>query len=191
MNPLGGQKKQTQNKPNFLNPKTAIRKIPAAVGQIMPVGLLGAFAGVVLAAFIANHDSYLLAWGGMLVQDIIIPLGIKPSSPKQHLMWIRLSVLAVAIIIITFGMFFKQVDNIIMFFDISASLYIGSSGIVLLGGLYWKRGTTKAAWVTIICIITYVVVSYLDKDPAVDLDEILNRRKTVANPNLSNCKKRG
>lgn len=196
--------------------------IPAAVAQILPVGLLGAFAGVVLAAFITTHDTYLLAWGGMLVQDIIIPLGIKPSSPKQHLKWIRLSVLAVAIFIITFSMFFKQVDNIAMFFDISASFFVGSSGIVLLGGLYWKRGTTKAAWasmivgavvgisgfiyrsinpdflhgtiiafwVTIICIIVYVVVSYLDKNPDVDLDEILNRKKTGTNTTLNNRKKR-
>lgn len=196
--------------------------IPAAVAQILPVGLLGAFAGVVLAAFITTHDTYLLAWGGMLVQDIIIPLGIKPSSPKQHLKWIRLSVLAVAIFIIVFSMFFKQVDNIMMFFDISASLFVGSSGIILLGGLYWKRGTTKAAWVTmmvgavigisgfiyrsinpdflhgtiiafwvtIICIIVYVVVSYLDKNPGVDLDEILNRKKTGTNQNLNHYKKR-
>jgi SSS family solute:Na+ symporter len=37
-----------------------------------------------------------------------------------------------------------------MFFDISASLYMGSAGVVILGALYWKRGTTEAAWITMI-----------------------------------------
>jgi len=194
----------------------------AAVVHIIPAGLLGAFAGVVLAAFITTHDSYLLAWGGMLVQDVIIPLGIKPATPKQHLNWIRISVLIVAVITTLFSMFFRQVDNILMFFDISASLYVGASGVVLLGGLYWKRGTTTAAWVTmivgaimsiagliyrsinpaflngtimafwiaILCLVIYVVVSYLDKKPDIDLDEILNRKKAGEDSTLNHHVKR-
>jgi SSS family solute:Na+ symporter len=195
---------------------------PVAVVHIIPAGLLGAFAGVVLAAFITTHDTYLLAWGGMLVQDVIIPLGIKPATPKQHLNWIRISVLIVAIITTLFSIFFKQVDNIPMFFDISASLYAASSGIILLGGLYWKRGTTTAAWVTMIvgavvsitgfiyrsinpeflngtimafwitimCIVIYVVVSLLGKNPDIDLDEILNRKKAGEDSTLSHQGKR-
>jgi SSS family solute:Na+ symporter len=59
-------------------------------------------------------------------------------------------VLFVAVFIILFSTFFKQVDNIYMFFDISAALYLGAAGTVLLAGLYWKRGTVKAAWSTMI-----------------------------------------
>lgn len=121
---------------------------PAAIIHILPTGLLGAFAGVILFAFITTHDTYLLAWGGLLIQDVIIPLKAKRLSPKQHMMWIRISVLFVAVFIVIFSMLFKQVDNIFMFFDISASLYVGAAGVVLLGALYWKRGTTTAAWIT-------------------------------------------
>jgi SSS family solute:Na+ symporter len=123
---------------------------PAALFYILPKGLLGAFAGVVLFAFISTHDTYLLAWGSIFIQDVVIPIKGKPLSPKQHLKWIRGSVIAVAVFILLFSTFFKQVDNIYMFFDISASLYIGAAGVVLLGGLYWKRGTTTAAWVTMV-----------------------------------------
>lgn len=124
---------------------------PATLSHILPIGLLGAFASVVLFAFISTHDQYLLAWGGILIQDVIIPLrGGKPLSPKRHMLWIRLSVLFVAVFIIIFSTFFKQVDNIYMFFDISAALYLGAAGTVLLAGLYWRRGTVKAAWVTMI-----------------------------------------
>lgn len=135
---------------------------PATLTHILPIGLFGAFAGVILFAFISTHDSYLLAWGGILIQDVIIPLrGGKPLSPKRHMLLLRLSVVFVAVFIILFSTFFNQVDNIYMFFDISAALYIGSAGIVLLGGLYWKRGTIKAAWVTMISGATLSLTGFV------------------------------
>ena len=180
---------------------------PAAVAQILPAGLLGAFAGVVLFSFITTHDTYLLSWGDILIQNVIIPLRGKPLSPKQHLRWLRISVLFVAAFIIAFSLMFTQVDNIFMFMDISASLYTGAAGVVLLGALYWRRGTRTAAWVTmivglslsiagfvyrsldpsfldgrimafwvsVVCIVLYVVVSLLGKDPDFDLDTLLHR----------------
>jgi SSS family solute:Na+ symporter len=120
--------------------------VPAATVHILPPGLLGAFAGVVLFAYVSTEDGYMLAWGGLLVQDVIIPLRGRPLEPTAHLRWIRASILLVAIFIVTFSMLFKQVDNIYMFFDISASLYIGAAGVVVLGALYWRRATTAAAW---------------------------------------------
>jgi SSS family solute:Na+ symporter len=123
---------------------------PAAVAHILPVGLLGAFAGVVMFSFITTHDTYLLAWGSVLIQDVIIPLRGKPLPRAAQLKWIHVSVLLVAVFIVAFSMSFQQVDNIFMFMDISASLYTGSAGVVLLGALYWRRGTTKAAWVAMI-----------------------------------------
>jgi len=181
--------------------------VPAAVAKILPVGVLGAFAGCVLFSFITTHDTYLLSWAGLLVQDVIIPLRGAPLSPREHLRWLRASVVFVAVFIIGFSLTFTQVDNIFMFMDISASLYTGAAGVVLLGALYWKRGTTLAAWVTmvtglvlsaggfvyrvidptfldgrimafwvsLICIVLYVVVSLLGRDPDFDLDGLLNR----------------
>ena len=181
--------------------------VPAAVARILPVGILGAFAGVVLFSFITTHDTYLLSWAGLLVQDVIIPLRGAPLSPRAHLRWLRASVVFVAVFIIGFSLTFTQVDNIFMFMDISASLYTGAAGVVLLGALYWRRGTTMAAWVTmvtglslsaggfvyrlidptfldgrimafwvsVICIVLYVVVSLLGRDPEFDLDGLLNR----------------
>ncbi len=182
--------------------------VPAAVAKILPAGILGAFAGVVLFSFITTHDTYLLSWAGLLVQDVVIPLRGTPLSPREHLNWLRASVVLAASFIIGFSLSFNQVDNIFMFMDISASLYTGAAGVVLLGALYWRRGTTMAAWVTmvagltlsaggfvyrgidptfldgrlmafwvsVVCILLYVVVSLLGKDPDFDLDGLLNRQ---------------
>ena len=196
---------------------------PAALIHILPLGMLGAFAGVVMFAFITTHDSYLLAWGGILIQDVIIPLRGKPLSPKQHMMWIRVSVLLVAVFIVVFSLLFRQVDNIFMFMDISASVYTGAAGVVLIGALYWRRGTTTAAWVTmtvgaslslagfvcrsanpefldgrimafwisIVCIVVYVTLSYAGRSPGFNLEEMLNRKEGEASHNTLRGLRRG
>jgi SSS family solute:Na+ symporter len=182
--------------------------VPAAVARILPVGILGAFAGVVLFSFITTHDTYLLSWAGLLVQDVILPLRRTPLTPRAHLNWIRASVVFAAVFIVLFSLTFNQVDNIFMFMDISASLYTGAAGVVLLGALYWRRGTTSAAWVTmvtglalstagfvfrgidptfldgrimafwvsVVCIVVYVTVSLLGRDPHFDLEGLLHRQ---------------
>jgi SSS family solute:Na+ symporter len=37
-----------------------------------------------------------------------------------------------------------------MFFAITGAIFLGGSGCAVLGGLYWKKGTTTAAWVSMI-----------------------------------------
>jgi SSS family solute:Na+ symporter len=37
-----------------------------------------------------------------------------------------------------------------MYLDITAGIYLSGAGVVILGGIYWKRGTTAAAWVSMI-----------------------------------------
>jgi len=124
--------------------------IPAAVAQMLPAGMLGALAGAVLFAIITTDDTYFLAWSSLLIQDVVIPLRGKPLTQRQHLWLLRGAVILVALFVVAFSSLFNQVDNIFMFMDISASLYTGAAGVVLLGALYWRRGTTAAAWATMI-----------------------------------------
>lgn len=141
---------------------------PAAVVRMLPIGLAGAFAGVVLYSFITTHDSYLLAWGGLLIQDVVIPWRGRPLSPRAHLLWLRGAVIGVAVFIVAFSALFQQVDNIFMFMDISASLYTGGAGVVLLGALYWPRATRTAAWATMIVGATLSAAGFVWRslDPA-------------------------
>ena len=128
---------------------------PAALQFIVPKGILGAFAGFVLFAFLSTHTSYLLAWGGGLIQDVVIPIRGKALEPKKHMRFIRTSVLCVAVYIVLFSTFFKQQENLLMFLALTGGIYL-SSAVILIGGLYWKRGTTKAA---ICAMITGAMVS--------------------------------
>ena len=126
-------------------------RVPLVLSHLLPHGLLGAFAALMLAAQISTDETYLHSWGSMLVQDVVLPMRGRPFSPRQHLFALRLSMLFVAIFIFCFSMWFPPTyEYIAMFFAITGAIFAGGSGAVIIGGLYWKRGTTAAAWTSML-----------------------------------------
>ncbi len=121
-------------------------RVPLVLTQILPSGFLGAFVAVMLAAFISTHDTYLHSWGSIFIQDVIMPFRGKPFKPEQHIKILKLSILGVAVFIFFFSLLFRQNQYIFLFFAITGAIFAGGSGAVIIGGLYWKRGTTAAAW---------------------------------------------
>lgn len=124
--------------------------VPIFLKHILPTGLLGLMAAVIVCSAISCDDTYLHSWGTILVQDVIIPWRNRPFSPKTHLLVLRLSIVGVAIFAFLFSLFFPLKGFITMFQVLTAAIYTGGAGAVILGGLYWKRGTTAAAWVAMI-----------------------------------------
>ncbi len=120
--------------------------VPLALSRLLPAGLMGGLGAMMLAAFISNHNSYLHSWGSIFIQDVVMPLRGRPFTPKTHLLLLRLSILAVAVFIYLFSLKYEQSQYILMFFRITGGIYLGGAGAVIIGGLYWKRGTTLAAW---------------------------------------------
>ncbi len=130
---------------------------PLVLARLLPVGLMGAFAAVMLAAFISTHDTYLHSWGSIFIQDVIMPFRKKRLSQKQHLRLLRWSILGVAVFIFFFSLLFQQSEYIFLFFAITGAIFAGGSGAVIIGGLYWKRGTAPAAWTALLTGSTIAV----------------------------------
>ena len=84
------------------------------------------------------------------MQDIICPLRKKPFSQKAHLRLLRVSIVFVAILVFLFSLLFPLKEYILMFMQITITIFVGGAGAVLIGGLYWKRGTTVGAWCAMI-----------------------------------------
>lgn len=120
--------------------------VPVAASHFLPVGLLGAFAALMLFLMISTDTTYLHSWGSILIQDVILPLRREPLTPEQHIRWLRWSIAGVAVFAFLFSLFFRQNDYILMFFSITGAIYLGGAGSVIVGGLYWNRGTTAGAW---------------------------------------------
>jgi SSS family solute:Na+ symporter len=122
--------------------------VPLVLVNILPVGLLGAFAALMLGASLTTLNTYTHSWGSILVQDVILPLrrNPKPLDTRTHLWMLRGAILFVAVFAYFFSLWFRPNEYIAMFFAITGAIFAGGSGAVIIGGLYWKRGTTAAAW---------------------------------------------
>ena len=125
-------------------------RAPFVLSEILPVGLLGAFAALMLAAFISTHDTYLHSWGSIFIQDVIMPFRRKPFDKETHIKVLRYSIFGVAVFIFLFSLLFSQSQKIALYFAVTAAIFAGGCGAVIIGGLYWNRGTTAAAWTAMI-----------------------------------------
>ncbi|MBR2344848.1 MAG: sodium:solute symporter [Lentisphaeria bacterium] len=123
--------------------------VTTALSLIMPSGLLGLFVAVMFAAMLSTDDTYMHSWGSIFIQDVLMPFRKKPLTPKQHIWLLRSSVIFVGVFAWFFSFFFRQTEYVYMFFAVTGAIVSGA-GAALIGGLYWKRGGTIAAWVTYI-----------------------------------------
>jgi SSS family solute:Na+ symporter len=134
--------------------------VPIAMSTILPTGIAGLLCAVVFSAFVANHDTYLHSWGSIFLQDVVMPLRKKPFTPKAHVWYLKLSTLGVAVFIFFFSLWFNQSDDILMFFALSGTIFLAGSGAVIIGGLYWKNGTTAGAWTALTVGFAMAVIGF-------------------------------
>ena len=121
-------------------------RAPVALSHLLPIGVKGMFASIMFFAMIACDGSYMHSWGSIFIQDVVVPFRKKPFTPKQHIRLLRWSIAGVGVFAFFFSLLFQQTDYILMFFAITGAIFLGGSGCAILGGLYWKKGTTPAAW---------------------------------------------
>ena len=156
---------------------------PMALANILPVGLMGAFAAVMLAAFVSTHDTYLHSWGSIFIQDVIMPFRDKPFDKETHLKILRYSIFGVAIFIFLFSLLFQQNQKIALFFAITGAIFAGGSGAVIIGGLYWKRGTTTAAWTALstgaIIAVSGIILKQISSDWLTDSSSLGSIKNTL------------
>jgi SSS family solute:Na+ symporter len=123
---------------------------------------------VMLAASIACHETYLHSWGSIFIQDVVMPIRKRPFAPEQHLQYLKAAILGVAVFIFFFSLLFQQSEYIFLFFAVTGAIFAGGSGAVIIGGLYWKRGTTAAAWSAMITgsvvAVGGIVIQQIDKN---------------------------
>jgi len=130
------------------------------MSQYLPIGLVGALCSVMLASFIASHDTCLHSWGSIFIQDIVLPFRKTRLSQVQHLRWLKFSAVGVAVFVLLFSLFFTQFDYIFMYLDLIGISGAGA-GSVIIFGLYWRRGTTAAAFTSMIIGVVAFVASFI------------------------------
>jgi SSS family solute:Na+ symporter len=119
---------------------------PLTMTEYMPIGLMGAFAAVMLAAFVSTNNTYMHSWGSIVVQDVVLPLRKRPVSNKTHLNLLRGGTILVGVYAICWSIFVPQFMDIWMFFALTGAIWLGGAGVMVIGGLYTRWGTTAGAY---------------------------------------------
>jgi SSS family solute:Na+ symporter len=151
---------------NFANPTTTetIRTqmlVPVALRHILPIGITGLFCAGMLFLAVSTDCTYLHSWGTIFIQDVVLPNKKKPFAPHRQIWALRWSILFVAVFAWFFSMFFSQTTYILMFFQLTGAVMFSWAGALILGGLYWKKGTTEAAMVTMVVGAVLAVAGFL------------------------------
>jgi solute:Na+ symporter, SSS family len=123
---------------------------PISLSILLPGWLTALFLASICSLAISTDTTYLHSWGSIFIQDVVTPLRKEPLSLEAHLVWLRCSILGVACFGWFFSMIFPLQEYILMYFMVTGAIFTGGAGSVIIGGLYWKRGTTQAAWCALI-----------------------------------------
>ncbi|PTX96704.1 sodium:proline symporter [Spartobacteria bacterium LR76] len=124
--------------------------VPAALSEFLPAGVKGMLIAILLMGVFGGDSTHLHSWGSIFVQDVVMPLRRKPFSPKNHILALRLGIIGVALFSFVFGSLFRQTEYIFMWWAVTTAIYVGGAGSAIIGGLYWKKGTTAGAWAGLI-----------------------------------------
>ncbi len=124
-------------------------RMPMALGVLLASGVKGAFCAVAVFGILASQGEQLHRYGTTFLQDVVLPFRKKPFEAKQHVWWLKFCSVAVAVFVCVFSYLYKPVDYLIMLTQLIGVIYLGGVGVATWGALYWKRGTTQGALVSL------------------------------------------
>ena len=124
--------------------------MPVSLRQLLPTGVIGLFALLMLMLLISTDDSRIFNASSTWVQDVILPFYKKAPDSRHHIMLLRWSSVAVALFFFVVAVFFSQLDFINMFTVIMCAVWLGGGGTVMIFGLYSRFGNIVGAWCSIL-----------------------------------------
>ena len=120
--------------------------MPKFLGLILPTVVSGLLAAGMCAALMSTYDSYLLAWGGVIVQDLVAPFAGRSLTDKARVRLTRLFVLVIGAAMLIFGIWHRLNDSAYRYLMEACTIYYAGGLAVIVAGLYWKRATTFGAY---------------------------------------------
>ena len=120
--------------------------MPFFLAQVLPTGVLGLMTAAMLAAFMSTHDSYLLSWSSVIVQDIVSPMFPHGLSQRARIWATRLGILAIGMFLLFFGLWYESKGQMLWnYMAITGCVYFAGAMVVIMAGAYWKRASSAGA----------------------------------------------
>jgi SSS family solute:Na+ symporter len=131
--------------------EVTMRAMPVLLGHILPVGLVGLVGAGMLAAFMSTHDSYLLCWSSVIVQDVIDPLCGGRLGTKARLAWARTLIFLIGVFLLVWSLWYPLEQDLWDYMAVSGSIYYIGAFVLLVGGIYWQRASSAGAYAALGC----------------------------------------
>jgi SSS family solute:Na+ symporter len=126
--------------------------------ELLPSGLRGLMLACVLAALMGSADTYMIVCAGLIVRNLIAPFRATELTDRQGLLIGRLSGGGMIVGAVVFSWLLMDVFRQLQLTWIVPMLFAAPFWV----GMYWRRATKTAAWLTIAwCGLTFFVVPSL------------------------------
>jgi solute:Na+ symporter, SSS family len=122
--------------------------LPTVVLLHTNLGVQVLFFGALLSAIMSTTSAAILAPASILSENLIKPIYGNRISSKHHLLLLRLSVIAVAILATLLA---GISTNIYVLVGESSALSLVSLFIPMIAGLYWKKANSTGALASMVC----------------------------------------
>lgn len=113
--------------------------------ELLPPGLRGLMLACLLAALMSSVDCYMLVSSGLLIRNVYVPFFNPNASDAQCLSLARITGAAVLLGAVLFSWSMMDVFKQLQLTWIVPMLFAAP----FWAGMYWRRATTTAAWITI------------------------------------------
>lgn len=134
--------------------------VPVALRHILPIGVTGIFVALMIFLMVSTDTTYLHSWGTIFIQDVVLPIRNKPIKAATQMRLLRYSIIFIGVFAWFFSYYFQQGDFILQFFAMTGTIFLGGAGACIIGGLYWKKGTTAGAYVAMSVGLFFAILGF-------------------------------
>ena len=138
--------------------------MPAMLASILGPGLKGVVVAGMLAATMSVNSSYLLGWSSIISQDVILPLRKllrrAPLDTRRQILVNRLANLFVSMFLMFWGLYYTPPGAVYLYLNITATIFLAGAFVSVVGGLYWKRASTRGGYLAMLMGAAGAIVPY-------------------------------
>ena len=143
--------------PELENPDLAW---PSLIFEYMPVGVRGLVVAALITALMSTLDSVLNGAASLVVNDFI-KTSKKEFTEQQLLRISRILVGVFMVIAVLWAPVILNFDTIVQYFQSFLGYVTMPVVVVLLGGIFWKRATSQAAFWTLVIVTPLGVLGFV------------------------------
>jgi SSS family solute:Na+ symporter len=97
----------------------------------------------------STHDSYLLCWASVLVEDVVNPSMRRPLSSKARITLARVFIFLIGAFLLVWSLWYPLKLDLWDYMAVSGAIYFTGAFALLVGGLYWKRASRVGAYLAL------------------------------------------